>query len=116
MSQPETPVNRTADGVVTISYPSLKDSPMSLRASIGIAFTCGVYVFAESPSSEEAFGANPKALGIIVVQGLPPEYVFKRAKLLKLAERFANLPEAARERYVDPKSRYRYFRSFDKVD
>lgn len=47
-------------------------------------------------------------MGIIIVKDLPPDYVAKRERLLKLADRFANLKESIREKYVDPKSRYRY--------
>ena len=57
---------------------------------------------------EAAFGSNPDCLGIIVVRDLPPVYAQYRERLLKLAYRFANLPEEVRERYTDPSSRYRY--------
>ncbi|KAH8120517.1 Clavaminate synthase-like protein [Phellopilus nigrolimitatus] len=74
------PINFTPEGAVSISYPSLQNSPLSLQLSI-----------------EKAFGSDPKALGIII-----------RERLLKLADRFANLDESVREKYVDFKSRYSF--------
>ena len=47
-------------------------------------------------------------MGIIVVKDLPPDYVSKRERLLKLADRFAGLEESSRDKYTDPQSRYRY--------
>lgn len=58
-------------------------------------------------SIEEAFGDNPKALGIIIVKDLPSDFPSKRERLLKLADRFAGLRESIREKYSDPRSRYR---------
>jgi hypothetical protein len=40
---------------------------------------------------EEAFG--PSSLGIIVVKGLPPDFVAKRRNLLSYASYLANLPQ-----------------------
>jgi hypothetical protein len=41
------------------------------------------------------------------VTDLPPEFAGLRERLLKLAERFAALPESVREKYADPQSRWR---------
>ncbi|KAF9455010.1 Clavaminate synthase-like protein, partial [Macrolepiota fuliginosa MF-IS2] len=85
------PIARTAEGAVTISYPILVSSPLSLGDSI-----------------EEAFGSHPKSLGIIIVRDLPPEYPAYRERLLKLAYRFAQLPQDIREKYTHPPSRYSF--------
>ncbi|THH11772.1 hypothetical protein EW145_g440 [Phellinidium pouzarii] len=69
----------------------LQASPLTLQSSI-----------------ETAFGSDPKALGIIIVKDLPSDYVTKRHRLLKLAERFASLEESTKEKYVDPTSRYSF--------
>ena len=57
--------------------------------------------------TEKAFGSQPDSLGIIIVHDLPATYVPARERLLRLAYKFANLPTDVRERYADPKSRYR---------
>ncbi|KAL0950715.1 hypothetical protein HGRIS_007491 [Hohenbuehelia grisea] len=88
---PQTAVSYTAEGAVSISYPTLRSSPLSLGASI-----------------EEAFGSHPKSLGIVIVRDLPPEYVQFRERLLKLANKFAQLDEPVREKYADPDSRYSF--------
>ncbi|KAF5377212.1 hypothetical protein D9615_006327 [Tricholomella constricta] len=84
-------VQYTSEGAVTISYPTLVSSPLTLGASI-----------------EEAFGSHPKSLGIIIVRDLPPSYVTHRERLLKLAYNFAKLDETTREKYTDPASRYSF--------
>ncbi|KAG6891076.1 hypothetical protein C0995_014165 [Termitomyces sp. Mi166 len=84
-------VQYTAEGAVTISYPTLVSSPLTLNASI-----------------EEAFGSHPKSLGIIIVRDLPASYASQREKLLKLAYKFAKLDESAREKYADPASSYSF--------
>ncbi|KXN81120.1 hypothetical protein AN958_06074 [Leucoagaricus sp. SymC.cos] len=84
-------VTRTAEGVITISYPTLVSSPLSLGNAI-----------------EEAFGSHPGSLGIIIVRDLPLEYSTYRERLLKLAYQFAQLPEDVRERYTHPASRYSF--------
>lgn len=61
---------------------------------------------------EKAFGSGPDCLGIIVVKDLPPSYSGSRERLLKLAYKFAKLPENVREQYADPKSRYRWIPYF----
>ncbi|KAK1232384.1 hypothetical protein PQX77_004476 [Marasmius sp. AFHP31] len=86
-----TAVNYTPEGAVCISYSDLVSNPLSLGASI-----------------EAAFGSDPDCLGIIVVRDLPPTYAQYRERLLKLAYRFATLPEDVRERYTDPSSRYSF--------
>ncbi|KAJ8084384.1 hypothetical protein PM082_003153 [Marasmius tenuissimus] len=86
-----TAVNYTPEGAVWISYSDLVSNPLSLGASI-----------------EAAFGSNPDCLGIIVVRDLPPTYAQYRERLLRLAYRFATLPEDVRERYTDPSSRYSF--------
>ena len=42
-----------------------------------------------------------------MVNDLPPSYNTIRERLLKLAHKFANLPEDRKDIYVDQKSRYR---------
>jgi hypothetical protein len=85
------PVAFTSEGAISISYPTLVASPLSLQTSI-----------------EEAFGSHPKSLGIIVVRDLPPAYIAYRERLLKLAYKFATLDENIREQYSDPGSNYRF--------
>ncbi|KAF8640803.1 hypothetical protein AX17_000452 [Amanita inopinata Kibby_2008] len=85
------PVEYTADGVVTISYPTLLSSPLSLAESI-----------------DRAFGSHPKSLGIIIVRDLPPTYPAYRERLLRLAYKFAKLDSNVRERYTDPSTRYSF--------
>jgi len=85
------PITRTAEGAVSISYPTLVSSPLSLGDAI-----------------DEAFGSHPKSLGILIVRDLPPEYPAYRERLLKLAYRFAQLPEDVREKYTHPASRYSF--------
>lgn len=58
--------------------------------------------------TEKAFGSHADCLGIIVVRDLPSTYVSARERLLRLAYTFANLDSGIREKYADPKSRYRY--------
>ena len=41
------------------------------------------------------------------MKDLPPAYATYRGRLLKFAHRFASLDEATRERFADPRSRYR---------
>ncbi|KAL5518676.1 hypothetical protein ACEPAH_359 [Sanghuangporus vaninii] len=85
------PVTYTPEGAVAISYPILQSSPLSLETSI-----------------EKAFGSDPKALGIIVVKDLPSDFIAKRDRLLKLADRFASLSENVKEKYVDSNSKYSF--------
>ncbi|KAK7694311.1 hypothetical protein QCA50_001493 [Cerrena zonata] len=85
------PVSFTPEGAVLISYKDLTSSPLSLTASI-----------------EKAFGSGPDCLGIIVVKDLPSTYSASRERLLKLAYKFAKLPENVREQYADTKSRYSF--------
>ncbi|KAI9572705.1 Clavaminate synthase-like protein [Boletus coccyginus] len=77
--------------VVSISYPALVSSPLSLEDSI-----------------EQAFGSHPQALGIIIVKDLPDVYQEYRESLLKYAYKFAHLPEETKERYADPGSSYSF--------
>ncbi|EPQ61095.1 Clavaminate synthase-like protein [Gloeophyllum trabeum ATCC 11539] len=85
------PVSYTADGAVSISYPTLVSDPLSLTESI-----------------EKAFGSHPKSLGIIIVKDLPDEYPKLRESLLWQAYKFAQLPVNVREKYADRKSRYSF--------
>ncbi|KAI6153344.1 Clavaminate synthase-like protein [Pisolithus tinctorius] len=78
-------------GVVSISYPTLVSSPLSLRTSI-----------------EQAFGSHPQALGIILVKDLPSVYKSYRETLLKFSYKYAHLPEDVKERYTDPDSSYSF--------
>ena len=41
------------------------------------------------------------------MRDLPQQYIGAREQLLKLAYAFAKLDESTRERFADPKSRYR---------
>jgi len=91
------PVTFTPEGAVSISYPTLVSSPLSLHASI-----------------EQAFGSNPKSLGIIVVKDLPPIYAVYRERLLKLGYKFATLDENIREQYADPATKYSFGWSYGK--
>ncbi|EIN13396.1 Clavaminate synthase-like protein [Punctularia strigosozonata HHB-11173 SS5] len=90
-------VQVTSEGAVTVSYPTLKSSPLSLRDSI-----------------EQAFGSHPKSLGIIIVKDLPETYRSQRERLLKIADKFASLDEATREKYADSRSRYSFGWSYGK--
>ncbi|KAI6045079.1 Clavaminate synthase-like protein [Pisolithus marmoratus] len=78
-------------GVVSISYPTLVSSPLSLRTSI-----------------EQAFGSHPQALGIILVKDLPSIYKSYRETLLKFGYKYARLPEDVKERYTDSDSSYSF--------
>ncbi|KAH9911426.1 Clavaminate synthase-like protein [Epithele typhae] len=84
-------ITLTAEGAVSVSYNTLRDAPHSL-----------------TPSIEKAFGSNPDSLGIIVVRDLPATYAPARERLLKLAYKFATLPESEREKYADASSRYSF--------
>ena len=57
---------------------------------------------------ETAFGSHPESLGITVVKDLPPSYPALRGKLLRLANTFAGLDDATREKYAHAASKYRY--------
>ncbi|EIW86458.1 Clavaminate synthase-like protein [Coniophora puteana RWD-64-598 SS2] len=81
----------TSSGVITISYPTLVSSPLSLEREI-----------------EQAFGSHPQALGIILVKDLPAAYNSQRENLLRLAHTFANLDEGIREKYTDPRTSYSF--------
>ncbi|PCH33351.1 Clavaminate synthase-like protein [Wolfiporia cocos MD-104 SS10] len=85
------PVSLTAEGAVSISYPTLVKSPSTLTSAI-----------------EKAFGSHPDSLGIIVIRDLPPAFVNARERLLTLAYQFANLEVNVRERYADPKTKYSF--------
>jgi len=76
---------------VVISYTDLKNAPDQLQSAI-----------------EAAFGSHPKALGIIIVKDLPPNYSVLREDLLNFAYRFASLPENVKGKYVDPTTRYSF--------
>ncbi|KAG8982963.1 hypothetical protein FRB90_006436 [Tulasnella sp. 427] len=85
------PIQLTAEGAVLISYTDLVSKPETLQASI-----------------ETAFGSDPTCLGLIVVKDLPNDYPAKRQRLLCLAEKFASLPDAVKEKYVDASSKYSF--------
>ncbi|KAF5375117.1 hypothetical protein D9758_000027 [Tetrapyrgos nigripes] len=87
------PVAYTPEGAVCISYPDLVSDHTSLLVGASI---------------EEAFGSDPRALGIIVVRDMPEEYRGYRERLLKLAYKFAHLDENVKEKYTDPLSRYSF--------
>ncbi|KAF9243851.1 Clavaminate synthase-like protein [Melanogaster broomeanus] len=88
----------SSPSVVSISYPALVSSPLSLEKSI-----------------EQAFGSHPQALGIVIVTDLPVVYKTYRESLLKFAYKFAHLPEETKERYTDPESSYSFGWSHGKV-
>ncbi|KIJ57807.1 hypothetical protein HYDPIDRAFT_163832, partial [Hydnomerulius pinastri MD-312] len=83
----QTSSTMNAPNVVSISYPTLLSSPLSLEKSI-----------------EQAFGSHPQALGIIIVKDLPDAYKTYRETLLKFGYKFSHLPEETKERYTDPES------------
>ncbi len=96
---------------VVISYTDLKNAPHQLQSAIGEhanLFRCpkNQLQTIETPT-EAAFGSHPKALGIIIVKDLPPNYSVLREDLLNFAYRFASLPENVKGKYVDPTTRYR---------
>jgi len=86
-----TPSAMNSSSVVSISYPTLVSSPLSLEKSI-----------------EQAFGSHPQALGIIIVKDLPVTYQGYRESLLRFGYKFAHLPEETKERYTDPESSYSF--------
>jgi len=101
-------VTFTPEGAVSISYPTLVSSPLSLQTSIGEHQSVHSYSLTyKSFPAEQAFGSHPKSLGIIVVRDLPPIYAIYRERLLKLAYNFATLAENIREQYADPATNYR---------
>ncbi|KAI0320433.1 Clavaminate synthase-like protein [Amylostereum chailletii] len=91
VTRPVEPITFTPEGAVSISYPTLVSSPLSLTASI-----------------DKAFGSHPQSLGIVVVRDLPPAYPALREKLLKLANAFAHLDDATREKYAHAASKYSF--------
>ncbi|KAK7468550.1 hypothetical protein VKT23_003055 [Stygiomarasmius scandens] len=91
MSAAAKPWSYTPEGAVCISYHDLVSDPKSLGLAI-----------------EEAFGSNPKSLGIILICGLPETYKSYRERLLKLAYKFAHLDSDVREKYTDASSRYSF--------
>ena len=103
-------VTFTREGAVSISYPALVSSPLSLQESIGKApgNASKYFPLVDRLHAEQAFGSHPKSLGIIVVKDLPPVYAIYRERLLKLAYNFATLDENTREQYADPATKYRF--------
>jgi hypothetical protein len=103
-------VTFTQEGAVSISYPALVSSPLSLQESIGeTSGNASIYFrHIDRLHAEQAFGSHPKSLGIIVVKDLPPIYAVYRERLLKLAYYFATLDENTREQYADPATKYRF--------
>lgn len=67
---------------VSISYNDLVNAPGSLQRQI-----------------EQAFGNGEDALGVIIIKDLPEQFPKLREDLLKLADKFASLPEETREKY-----------------
>ncbi|CAI2173841.1 14936_t:CDS:2 [Funneliformis geosporum] len=59
-----------------------------------------------SDAVEEAFGSKPHCFGILLVENLPKSYINKRARLLRLASVFADLPDEVKEKVVDEQSYY----------
>ncbi|GAA5857294.1 hypothetical protein JCM8547_002204 [Rhodosporidiobolus lusitaniae] len=57
---------------------------------------------------QEAFDSKPTSLGLLIVKDLPSEFQEMRKRLLLLANAFASLPEAVREKYTHPMSSYSY--------
>lgn len=100
--------------VVSISYSTLVSSPLALENAIGKSRRLSRFLhsywrsdLSAVKSVEQAFGSHPRALGIILVEGLPDIYKCYRETLLKLGHRYAHLPEDVKERYTDPESSYR---------
>ena len=100
-------ITYTPEGAVSISYNTLVSSPLSLTSSIGGQEYCLEPRAQVDSCAEKAFGSHPDSLGIVIVRDLPPNYAPARERLLRLAYRFASLDPKVRERYADPKSRYR---------
>lgn len=50
--------------------------------------------------------------GLIIISGLPEEYISLRERLLTLGNKFASLPESIREKYADAASKFRYVNSY----
>jgi len=79
-----------SDQAVKVSYQDLKNKTIDLG------------------SLRAALGNSPGALGILIVKDLPHEYANLRHQALIKAFEFANLPDAIRERYADPSSRFQF--------
>ncbi|GJE85924.1 clavaminate synthase-like protein [Phanerochaete sordida] len=84
-------IEYTSEGAVCVSYDALRTEPLSL-----------------TPSIEKALGSQPDALGVIIVRELPEQFKRIRQQVLRLAYTFAELPEAVREQFADPDSRYSF--------
>jgi len=91
MSAQETEVKLSPEGAVIISYDALVSDPQALQ-----------------PAISKAFGSDPACLGIIIVENLPDEFVGLRESLLRLAYKFAALPEPVREKYADANSKWSF--------
>ncbi|KAH8083504.1 Clavaminate synthase-like protein [Filobasidium floriforme] len=76
---------------VTIDYNALKSDPASLEADF-----------------KAAFGNGNDALGAIIIKGLPAEFPALRERLLRLADKFASLPEDVREKYARKEQQYMF--------
>ncbi|KAI5454911.1 hypothetical protein NCC49_002187 [Naganishia albida] len=76
---------------VTISYKDLVSAPDSLQQQI-----------------ERAFGNAQDALGVIIINDLPEQFPRLREDLLKLADKFASLPEETREKYSRKEVQYMF--------
>ncbi|KEI40749.1 uncharacterized protein L969DRAFT_16112 [Mixia osmundae IAM 14324] len=57
---------------------------------------------------EEAFGAGPSSLGLLVITHLPPAYGAQRDRLLRQSARFAALPDKVKAKYEDAASSYSF--------
>ncbi|GAA5867709.1 hypothetical protein JCM3774_003386 [Rhodotorula dairenensis] len=55
-----------------------------------------------SSEISRAFDSSPDSLGLLIVSDLPAEFPALRQRLLRLADRFAALPEPTREQYARP--------------
>ncbi|KAL7408928.1 Clavaminate synthase-like protein [Mrakia frigida] len=85
------PVRLSPQGAVLLSYKDLVARPLELRESI-----------------ESGFGSGEDALGIVIVEDLPPNFPALREKLLRLSNSFASLPEEVREKYAREESLYSF--------
>ena len=78
--------SQSGSAAVTVSLDALKNGSVSLD------------------TLEEAFG--PDSLGIILVSGLPTEYVALRRRLLSMSSYLANLPDVELAKLEKREARY----------
>ncbi|KAL0250375.1 hypothetical protein I308_102548 [Cryptococcus tetragattii IND107] len=55
-----------------------------------------------------ALGTHKGALGIVLISDLPPQFLYLREKLFRLAHRLANMPEKERAKLEKPETSYMF--------